>query len=122
VAGRSYRDLLVWQRPVDLVDAVYATSRSWPGEERFGLTNQVRRAVVSISANVAEGQGRERTGDFLRHLEIAHGSLYEVETHLTIASRLGYLEDAALDRLLDRTAEVGKLIHGLMRSLRPHVD
>jgi len=119
MASRSYRDLVVWQRAMDLVEAVYLATRGWPREERFGLTDQVRRAAVSVPANVAEGQGRGSPRDFLHFCKIATGSLHEVETHLLIAQRLGYLDDPACATLLDQTAEIGRVLHGLKNSLRP---
>jgi len=115
---QSYRDLIAWQKAMDLVKMVYRASREWPKEERYGLTNQARRAAVSVPANVAEGKGRSGSKEFLHHLSIAHGSLCEVETHLTIARRLSYLDDAALQALDRQSAEVGRLLQGLIRSLR----
>ncbi|HEV2106635.1 MAG TPA: four helix bundle protein [Thermomicrobiales bacterium] len=115
---RGYRDLIAWQKGVELVGAVYRTTESWPRDEQFGLTNQVRRAVVSVPANIAEGKGRTGSREFLHHLPIAHGSLCEVETHLHIANHLAYLDHHALDPLLDQSAEVGRLIRGIMKRLR----
>ncbi len=115
---RSYRDLLAWQKAMDLAEQVYSATRDWPKEELYGLTNQVRRAVVSVPANIAEGQGRTGSNELLHHLSIAHGSLYEVETHLMLAGRLGYLDDPGVETLLRHTEEVGRLLGGLIRSLR----
>lgn len=103
---------------MDLVDGVYEASGRWPRDELFGLINQVRRAAVSIPANIAEGKGRSGTGEFLHHLSIAHGSLCEVETHLLIAGRRRYTKQATLDALLDLLAEVGRLIRGLIKRFR----
>ena len=114
---RNYRDLAVWQKAMDLVELVYTATRGWPKEELYGLTNQVRRAAVSVPSNVAEGQGRASTKEFLHHLSMARGSLLEVETQLLVARRLGYSSPEALDHLLTCTAEVGRLINGLYRSL-----
>ena len=83
----------------------------------YGLTNQVRRASVSVPANIAEGQGRSSTREFAHYLSIAHGSLREVETHLLIASRLHYCPESLLTAMMEQAAEVGRLLHGLMRSL-----
>lgn len=116
--GRGYQDLIAWQRAMDLVEAIYDESAGWPDGERFGLTNQLRRAAVSVPANIAEGNGRTGTQEFAHHLSIAHGSLCEVETHLLIASRLTYLNDAKRTQLLDQSAEVGRLLRGLLKSLR----
>lgn len=115
----SYQDLIAWQKAMDLVEAVYRSTRSWPKDELYGLTTQVRRASVSIPAKVAEGKGRIGPKEFAHHLSIAHGSLCEMETHLQIGRRLGYLLDEELRELLARAKEVGRLILGLLRSLRP---
>ncbi len=119
VSGRNYQDLIAWQRAMDLVEEVYRVTKAWPREETYGLTNQVRRAAVSIPSNIAEGQGRSSPAEFARFLSIAHGSLREVETQLLIASRLAYPDTQTISTTLDRTAEVGRLIQGLLRSLRP---
>ena len=115
---RSYRDLVAWQKAMDLATEVYSASRDWPKEELYGLTNQVRRAVASVPANIAEGQGRTGSNELLHHLSIAHGSLYEAETHMMLAGRLGYLDDPGMETLLRQTEEVGRLLGGLIRSLR----
>jgi four helix bundle protein len=101
-----------------LVRSVYLESKRWPPEEQFGLTSQVRRAAVSIPANIAEGKGRFGAKELLHHLSIAHGSLCEVETHLFVAQDLGYADEQGLAPVFDQTAEVGRLLRGLMKSLR----
>jgi four helix bundle protein len=88
---KNYRELIVWQRAMDLVEEVYKSSRDFPREEVYVLTSQIRRAAVSIPSNIAEGQGRKSTSEFLHYLSIAHGSLREVETQTLIAYRLRYL-------------------------------
>jgi four helix bundle protein len=119
--SQNYRDLFAWQKAMDLVECVYRATRDWPKEEMYGLTNQVRRAVVSVPANMAEGQGRNSTREFVRYLSIAMGSLYEVETHISIAQRLQYMDAHTCDELLTQTAEVARITHGLSRRLRePH--
>jgi four helix bundle protein len=117
MGGRNYQDLLAWQKAMDLVELVYSATRSWPKEEIYGLTSQIRRAVVSVPSNIAEGQGRTSSKEFLHHLSIAHGSLREVETQAFIAQRLCYLSPDLAERILMATAEVGKLINGHSRSL-----
>ena len=102
---------------MDLVESVYGSTRGWPREELYGLTAQVRRAAVSIPSNIAEGQGRASKREFANFLSIAHGSLRELETQLTIARRLGYLSPDAEGSLLLQAAEVGRLINGLSNSL-----
>jgi four helix bundle protein len=116
--ARSYRDNVAWQKSVLFVTAIYNMTRLWPREEQFGLTNQVRRAAVSIPANIAEGQGRFGATEWLHHLSIAHGSLCEIETHLIIARNVGYLSDSQLTSLLQQADEVGRLIRALRKSLR----
>jgi len=114
---RSYRDLIAWQRAMDLVELVYGATRSWPKEELYELTSQIRRAVVSVPSNIAEGQGRSGAKEFAHHLSIARGSLAELETQTLVAQRLGYLASDAADPILATATEVGRLIYGLSRSL-----
>jgi len=120
--GKSHRDLAAWQRALELVEEVYRVTQRWPKEEIYGLTNQVRRAAVSVPANIAEGQGRRSSRDFIRFLSIATGSLHEVETHLLIAERLHYLDQQSLTSLLKLSAETGRIINGLLRSLHAEPD
>ena len=120
--AKSYQDLVVWQRGIDLVEAIYKSTSQWPSTEIFGLTSQVRRAAVSIPANIAEGQGRGNTQDFVRFLTIARGSLRETETHLVIASRLNFLSEQDFQQLRVLTDEVGRLLHGLTRRVQANLD
>jgi four helix bundle protein len=115
--SRNYRDLLAWQKAMDLVTAIYRTSRSFPKEELYCLTSQVRRAAISIPSNIAEGQGRSGHNEFVRYLHIAYGSLREVETQLLIAQRLEYVKAEGIDEALGLAGEVGRLINGLINSL-----
>ncbi len=114
---RNYRDLLAWQKAMDFVVAVYHATGTFPHDERFGLVVQLRRAAVAIPSKIAEGQGRRTESDFLRLLSLAHGSLREAETHILIAERLGYLATEQTDALMDRAAEVGRLVTGLSNHL-----
>jgi four helix bundle protein len=116
VAVRSYRDLVAWRKAMDTVELVYRASERFPTSEMYGLTSQIRRAAVSIPSNIAEGQGRRGTKDLLKCLFIAYGFLLEVETQTQISERLGYLSHDDCNRLLDATAEVGRLLNGLMNS------
>ena len=118
---QGYRELVAWQRAMALVRSVYQATQTWPRIEQFGLTSQVRRAVVSVPSNIAEGQGRASTREFLNHLSIAYGSLLETETQCLIAQDLGYLTREQTGNLLDSSAEVGRLINGLRRSLEDRV-
>ena len=117
MAARNYSDLVAWQKAMDLVEAVYRATLSFPHEERFGLTSQVRPAVVSVPSNIAEGQGCRSVNEFVRHLSTAHGSLREVETQVLIAGRLSYLHQRDVGELMELAAEVGRLINGLSNSL-----
>ena len=114
---KNYQELIAWQRAMDLVEMVYKASRHFPREEIYALMSQIRRAAVSIPSNIAEGQGRRTTADFLRHLSIAYGSLREVETQILIAARLKYLTPAQVDSVMSSAGEVGRLLNGLMNSL-----
>jgi four helix bundle protein len=118
MAIQSYRDLLVWQKSMDLVTEIYQLTRPFPQEELFGLTSQTRRAAVSVPANIAEGYGRIHRKEYLYHLSIARGSLMEVETHLQIALRLTYLSREQGAQIWSLLQEVGRLLNGLIRSLK----
>jgi four helix bundle protein len=114
---KSYRDLGVWQKAMDLVIECYRARQGFPKGETFGLSSQLQRAAVSIPANIAEGRAKQHGREFLRHLSIASGSLAELETHILIAERLNYLGRAEGHPLLERTSEIGRMINGLRRSL-----
>lgn len=119
---KGYRDLEVWQRAMDLVVFCYATADSFPKSETYGLASQMQRAAVSVAANIAEGHGRRRTGDYLRYLSMAYGSLMETETHLQIAERLGYVDAEKCGQVLEKTGEVGRMLNGLIASLEGRLD
>ncbi len=118
----SYRDLKVWQRAMDLAVLVYELTRDFPKEERFGLTSQVRRASVSIAANIAEGYGRSTKGSYLSFLRIAQGSLKEVETHLILATRVSICPEASTNPILKETDELGRMLRTLIVRLEHHTD
>ena len=112
---RSYEDLLVWQKAMLLAKMVYGIQKQLPKEELYGLGDQIRRAVVSVPSNIAEGFGRGSDAEFKRFLAIARGSLFEVKTQLQLASELGFFQlESELMQLID---EVGKLIAGLSKTL-----
>lgn len=115
--SRSYRDLIAWKKSIALVGKIYSCTRSFPKEEMYGLTSQIRRAGISIPANIAEGQARNSKGEFLQFLGIAQGSLAELETLLVISQNLGYLTSTDAEGLLNDCEEIGKLLAGLKRSL-----
>jgi len=117
--GRSsYLDLQVWQKAMDLVIDCYQLTENFPKSENYGLSSQLQRAAVSIPANIAEGQARQHSKEFLQHLSITYGSLAELETHIQIAQRLGYIEKEQLVQLLEKTGEIGRMINGLRRSIK----
>lgn len=95
----NYKELKIWQRSVNLATTVYAITQSFPKTEQYGLVQQIRRAVVSISSNIAEGAGRKTNKEFGYFLNIAYGSLYELETQLIISTNLGYLEQEKNSKL-----------------------
>jgi len=115
---QSYRDLLVWQKAMDLVVNCYRFVSDLPKNETYGLISQTQRAAISIPANNAEGHGRDHMGDYLRHISIANGSLMELETHLLLIGRLGYRSPDDAEPLLAQCSEVGKMLAGLSKSLR----
>ncbi|HSQ54243.1 MAG TPA: four helix bundle protein [Gemmata sp.] len=117
MAVKHYRDLIAWQKGIDLVEAVYRVSARFPKEEMYGLTSQVRRAAVSVPSNIAEGQGRWSTGEFVQFLGVSHGSLCEMETQIYLAARLGMVSPEDTDIVFRLASEVGRLIHGLRNSL-----
>jgi four helix bundle protein len=118
MALKHYRELEVWQLAMDLAQECYRVTKAFPKEELFGMTSQIRRAAASIPANIAEGQGRHHTKEFLNHLSIARGSLMEAETHVILGQRVGLLSQADLNNLLQMTDRIGRMMSGLRRSLQ----
>ena len=113
----SYRDLEVWQKSRVLVAAVYKLTKTFPKEELYGLSSQLQRAAVSVPSNISEGKSRRTTKEYMRFLDIAYGSVAEVETQLYIASDLGYTTEQAILYLFNGYMEVGKMLNGLIKSL-----
>lgn len=113
----SFRDLVVWQKTFSLGLAIYELSKQFPDHERFGLTSQLRRGAVAVASNIAEGYGRESTQDYLRFLRIARGALFEIDTQLLFAVRLGYMEERQYSEVFERIRECGRILAGLIRSL-----
>ena len=114
---RSYQDLEVWQKAMDLVVLTYQNIEGFPQHELYALTSQMKRAAVSVAANIAEGRARRYKKEYLHHLSIAYGSLAELETHTMIAERLGYLVRDRVQKFLHKTGEVGRMLNGLRNSL-----
>jgi four helix bundle protein len=116
--ARNYRDLIAWTKAFDLALTIYRETAYFPTEEKYGITSQLPRAAVSISSNIAEGEGRRSKAEFRHFLFIALGSLKESETQILICKALGYLKPNMADKVMTMAAEVNRLIHGLIRSLR----
>jgi len=114
----SYRDLKTWQNAMSLAEACYQYSKAFPRDELFGLTAQLRRAAVSIPANIAEGYGRESLASYVHFLKIAQGSLKELETHIILATRVELLETESSEDLLRQSDEIGRMLRGLIKSLQ----
>ncbi len=117
VKSRSYRDLDVWKLSIGLVKEIYQITNKFPASENFGLTHQIRKAAVSIPANVAEGQGRNSSKEFRQFLAISLGSVAELETHLIIAKEIEYINSEELDPLLSLLDRIRKMIKGLSGSI-----
>jgi four helix bundle protein len=114
---RSYRDLLIWQKGVQLVKRIYKLTRKFPAEERFGLANQMQRSATSIPSNIAEGQARQHTNEFRQFLFVALGSVAEVDTQIMIALELGYITEENANELNITIIELQKMIHILIKRL-----
>ena len=114
---RSYRDLLIWQKGMALARQIYAMTRAFPGDERFGLTAQMRRAVVSVPSNIAEGQARHGRREFVQFISHAEGSLAELDTQLTLAVELGYCRPSDADGSVAPVAELQKMMASLRGKL-----
>ena len=114
---RSYRELTTWKRAMELAEAIYRATADFPDAERYGLSSQMRRAAVSIVPNIADGRGRRATKDFRRFLDIAYGSLCELETQLLLSERLGLLSEKESRSPTQLAMETGRLLNGLRSSL-----
>ena len=118
---KSYRDLEVWQKAMDLVVVCYQITKKFPKSEIYGLAAQLQRAAVSVPANIAEGRHRQHSKEFLQHLSIAYASIAELETHVEIAGRLNYVDRSQINEVLDKTAEIGRMLNGLRRAIEKKV-
>jgi four helix bundle protein len=119
---KSYKDLEVWQKAMDLVVMCYHMTKSFPRNEAYGLSGQLQCSAVSIPANIAEERERKYSKEFVQHLSIAYSSLAELETHIQIAQRLKYISSAETEQLLEKGAEIGRMINGLRRSIAKRVS
>ncbi len=113
----SFRDLLVWQKSMSFVTEVYKMTQAFPPSELYGLTNQIRRSSISIPSNIAEGYGRNATGDYKRFLQIAVGSLFELQTQVEIAFNLGYLTNEIFKDMFEKTSELDRMLLSLVRKI-----
>jgi four helix bundle protein len=114
----GYKDLIVWQKSVALVKRVYQVTRTFPSDERFGLVSQMRRAAVSVPSNIAEGQARHTTGEFIHGISHGEGSLAELDTQLTIAIELGFCQPTVTTDLFALLSEIRKMLNALRRTLK----
>lgn len=117
MAIQSYKDLIVWQKSMDLADMIYKLSANWPKEETYGLTNQIRRAAVSIPSNIAEGYGRMSQGEYKHHLAFARGSLVETETQIELSRRFGYSTQEQIAPIIALQNEIGKMLWSMLTKL-----
>jgi four helix bundle protein len=117
MAVQNYRQRIAWQKAMDFAEQAYRATRTFPREELYGITSQLKRAVISIPSNISEGQGRQSTGEFRQFLGNARGSLLEVESQILLTERLHYLTPDAAEGLLLKSAEVGKILNGLIASV-----
>jgi four helix bundle protein len=113
----NFEKLDVWQRAIDFADLVYKSTRNFPADERFGLTNQMRRAAISVSSNIAEGTSRLSQADFARFIEIATGSVFEVVSQSFIGRRQAFLTETQFGTLYGAAEEIGRMLSGLRKSL-----
>ena len=115
----SYKDLKVWNKAMDLTTMVYDALKTFPPKEEYGLSSQMRRSSVSIPSNIAEGYGRNSTLDYCRFLQIALGSVYELETQVELARRLDYVDNDTANKLATQLTEVGRMLNSLINKIKP---
>ena len=119
---KSYKDLIAWQKSVLLVTDIYSITKTFPQEEKFGITSQLNRASVSIPANIAEGWGRETSKNYLQFLRTSRGSVMEVQTLLIISKNLNYISENNFEILQGKIEEVGKILQGLIKSINEKIS
>ena len=118
MTAKSFRDLIVWQRSIQLATSIYRATSRFPREETYGLIAQLRRSAVSVPSNIAEGQGRSSTGEFRQFLGVARGSNFELQTQLEIARQLGIGDAKSIDDAEALSHEVGKMIHAILVKIK----
>ncbi|MCU0541076.1 MAG: four helix bundle protein [Oscillatoriaceae cyanobacterium Prado104] len=114
---RDFKDLIIWQQGIDIAEKCYLLTKHFPAEERYGMIQQIRRASSSIPANIAEGYGRRSAGDYKRFLNIAQGSVNELETHLILSARVGLCTDKEIQSIIDSLKEESKMIISIIHKL-----
>ncbi len=114
---KSYRDLIVWQKSMEMITLIYQLIKQFPDDEKFGLTSQLKRCSVSIPSNIAEGYGRNYTKDYVRFLNISRGSLYEMQTQLQVALNLNFVDDLTLEKINNLSVEIEKMLNSLIKKL-----
>ncbi|GHV14898.1 four helix bundle protein [Fibrobacterales bacterium] len=114
---QTFKELRVWQEAMNLAEMIYIQTKNFPKEEVYGMTSQIRRAVISVPANIAEGYGRKNRAEYLNFLSIANGSLKETETHLLLSQRIGYLTETQMEMFQKQLDVVGKLLTAIRKSL-----
>lgn len=119
---KSYKDLQVWNKAMDLTTMVYDALKTFPPKEEYGLSSQMRRSSVSIPSNIAEGYGRNSTLDYCRFLQIALGSAYELETQVELAHRLNYIDNETTQMLAAQLSEVGRMLNSMINKIKPDKD
>ncbi len=115
---KTYKELIVWQKAVEFVTTIYSVTKKFPKEEIYGLTNQIRRSAVSVPSNIAEGFGRNSKNEFKHFLQIAIGSLFELQTQLEIAKNLEFISDEEFDKVFSLTREIEAMLSSLIRKLK----
>ena len=114
---KTYRDLIVWQKAMQLVSNIYFETKEFPKDEQFGITSQLRRCSISIPSNIAEGYGRFSTKDYLRFLKVARGSLFEFQTQIEICKNLSYLSPDQFKKLNEQSREIERMLSALIKSI-----
>ena len=120
MSAKSFKELIVWQKAIDFVEEIYMLTKQLPRDELYGLTNQIRRAAVSIPSNIAEGNSRNTSQDYIRFLAIAKGSKSEVDTQLEICIRLGYMSFEQTKYATELSTEIGKMLNRIIQKLTPN--
>lgn len=118
MTAQSYKELILWQKAMDLADLLYKSTADFPKQEIYGITSQLRRSAVSIPSNIAEGYSRNSKGEYIQFLGIAKGSLCELETQIMLSQRFGYLSNIEAEKLLSLSTEVGKLLTIFIQKLK----